>query len=41
MRAVRLPAPSSLDKIAVSDMADPGTPGPGQVRVRLNALSLN
>jgi NADPH:quinone reductase-like Zn-dependent oxidoreductase len=41
MRAVRLPAPSSLDKIAVSDMADPGVPGPGQVRVRLNALSLN
>ncbi len=41
MRAVTLAAPGGLDKLALSDRADPGQPGPGEVRVQLHASSLN
>ncbi len=41
MRAVRLRHPASLETLDFSDMADPGDPGPGQIRVRIHASSLN
>lgn len=41
MRAVRLRAPASLDNLVAADLADPGDPGPGEIRVRLAASSLN
>ncbi|MBU7588736.1 MAG: zinc-dependent alcohol dehydrogenase family protein [Sphingopyxis sp.] len=41
MRAVRLRAPASLDNLTLADLADPGQPGPGEIRVRLAASSLN
>ena len=41
MRAIQLRAPASLDNLVLADLADPGDPGPGQIRVRLGASSLN
>ncbi len=41
MRAVRLRAPASLDNLTLTDLADPGQPGSGEIRVRLAASSLN
>lgn len=41
MRAVQLRAPASLDNLTLVDLADPGDPGPGEIRVRLSASSLN
>lgn len=41
MRAIRLRAPASLDNLTSTDLADPGSPGPGEIRVRLAASSLN
>ena len=41
MKAVKLRAPSSLDRIEVIDIADPGAPRTGEIRVRLRASSLN
>ncbi|MDX2307061.1 MAG: NAD(P)-dependent alcohol dehydrogenase [Hyphomicrobium sp.] len=41
MKALTLPAPSKLDTIRVSDIADPGQPGRGDIRVRIHASSLN
>ena len=41
MRAIRLRAPASLDNLISTDLADPGSPGPGEIRVRLAASSLN
>jgi NADPH:quinone reductase-like Zn-dependent oxidoreductase len=41
MRAVQLRAPASLDNLKLVDLADPGDPGPGEIRVRLAASSLN
>ena len=41
MRAVQLRAPASLDNLTLVDLADPGDPGPGEIRVRLAASSLN
>jgi NADPH:quinone reductase-like Zn-dependent oxidoreductase len=41
MRALRLGAPGGLDKLAVTEMADPGAPGAGEIRVRIHASSLN
>ena len=41
MRAARLRAPASLDNLTLTDLADPGQPGPGEIRVRLAASSLN
>jgi NADPH:quinone reductase-like Zn-dependent oxidoreductase len=40
MRAIRLKAPAGLDNLTVGS-CDPGTVGPGQIRVRLHASSLN
>ncbi len=41
MRSVRLRAPASLDNLIATDLSDPGQPGPGEIRVRLSASSLN
>ena len=41
MRSVQLRSPASLDNLTPTDMADPGDPGAGEIRVRLGASSLN
>lgn len=41
MRAIQLRAPASLDNLRLADLPDPGDPGPGEIRVRLTASSLN
>lgn len=41
VKAMRLGAPATLDSLAVDTLADPGDPGPGEIRVRLMASSLN
>jgi NADPH:quinone reductase-like Zn-dependent oxidoreductase len=41
MKAVVASRPSKLDTLNVVKLADPGPPGPGQIRVRLHANSLN
>ena len=41
MRAIQLRAPASLDNLLLTDPVDPGDPGPGEIRVRLAASSLN
>lgn len=41
MKAVQTGTTAGLANLVVSDMADPGQPGPGQIRVRLHANSLN
>lgn len=41
MKAIQLAAPGGLDRLQLVDMADPGAPCPGEIRVRLHASSLN
>lgn len=41
MRRVTVPAPAGLDRLAVEDVADPGEPDAGEIRVRVHASSLN
>lgn len=41
MKAVWLRPPGNLEALRMEDMADPGDPGPGAIRVRLHASSLN
>src|SRR5512138_65676 len=41
LAAVRVGSPASLDTLAAGTVADPGDPGPGQIRVKLAASSLN
>ncbi|WP_444914879.1 zinc-dependent alcohol dehydrogenase family protein [Microbulbifer sp. TRSA007] len=41
MKALTLKAPGGLENISVSDIDDPGAPGPGQIRVAIKASSLN
>jgi NADPH:quinone reductase-like Zn-dependent oxidoreductase len=41
MKAIVLRHPASLDHLEVVDLPDPGEPGPGEIRVRLRASSLN
>ncbi len=41
VKAMRLGTPATLDSLAVDTLADPGDPGPGEIRVRLMASSLN
>jgi NADPH:quinone reductase-like Zn-dependent oxidoreductase len=40
-RAIQLRAPASLDNLTLTNLPDPGDPGPGEIRVRLSASSLN
>lgn len=41
MKAIQLRSPGGLDNLALVDLPDPGEPGPGEIRVRLHASSLN
>lgn len=41
MKAVRLGEHASLDTLELVNLQDPGAPGPGEIRVRLHASSLN
>ncbi|XUO84936.1 NAD(P)-dependent alcohol dehydrogenase [Halomonas sp. KM007] len=41
MQAIQLRAPGGLDHLDVVDLAAPGEPGPGEIKVRLHASSLN
>lgn len=41
MKAVKLAAPGGLDHLHLANLPDPGAPGPGEIRVRLHASSLN
>jgi NADPH:quinone reductase-like Zn-dependent oxidoreductase len=41
MRVMTIRAPASLDNLHVTERKDPGRPGPGEVRVRIHASSLN
>jgi NADPH:quinone reductase-like Zn-dependent oxidoreductase len=41
MQGIVLRAPGGLERLESTDLADPGAPGAGQIRVRLHASSLN
>jgi len=41
MKQLSVAAPGGLDRLSLHDVPDPGDPGPGQVRVRVRASSLN
>ncbi len=41
MKAVTLGAPGGLDRLKLVDTPEPAAPGPGEVRVRLHASSVN
>ena len=41
MKGLRLGKPAGLEALAFVDMPDPGAPGPGEIRVRIHASSLN
>ena len=41
MKVVHLSAPYELDRLTVSNDSDPGEPGPGEIRVRVHASSMN
>jgi NADPH:quinone reductase-like Zn-dependent oxidoreductase len=41
MKAIKLSRPPGLDTLSVAEIDDPGAPGPGQIRVRIHANSLN
>ncbi|WP_374530229.1 NAD(P)-dependent alcohol dehydrogenase [Novosphingobium sp.] len=39
--AIRVGSPAGLDNLVASTLPDPGQPGPGEIRVKLQASSLN
>nr|WP_205690127.1 NAD(P)-dependent alcohol dehydrogenase [Caulobacter sp. SLTY] len=41
VKAIYVRNPGGLDKLELVDVAEPGAPGPGQIKVRLRASSLN
>ena len=41
MKAIRVRKPGGLDRLETVDLPDPGPPGPGEIRVRIHASSLN
>lgn len=41
MKTIVLKSPASLDALASIERAEPGAPGPGEIKVRLHASSLN
>ena len=41
MKAIRIAHPGGLDRLTLVDMDEPGAPGPGDIRVRVHASSLN
>ena len=41
VKAITVARPGGLDRLTVAEIAEPGEPGPGEIRVRLHANSLN
>lgn len=41
MKQIRIAQPTGLDQLTLEDAMEPGQPGPGEIRVRLYASSLN
>ena len=41
MKAIKIEKPGGLDRLHIADVPDPGSPGPGEIRVRIRASSLN
>ncbi|GAA4765843.1 NAD(P)-dependent alcohol dehydrogenase [Stakelama sediminis] len=41
MKAITIPAPGSLDRLTLTDLPDPGDPGPGEIRVAVHGSTLN
>lgn len=41
MKGIVLRAPAGLERLELTDLPDPGAPGPGELRVRVHASSLN
>ena len=41
MKTAKVTSPGGLDRLELVDTRDPGAPGPGEIRVRLHACSLN
>ena len=41
MKGIALRSPGGLDRLQSVEMPDPGEPGPGEIRVRVHASSLN
>jgi NADPH:quinone reductase-like Zn-dependent oxidoreductase len=41
MKAITLRQPAGLEHLERADLADPGSPAPGEIRVRIHASSLN
>ena len=41
MKAAIVEKPGGLDRLKIVDRPDPGAPGPGEIRVRIHACSLN
>ena len=41
MKTVIVQKPGGLDRLALVEREDPGAPGPGEIRVRIRASSLN
>lgn len=41
MKSITLNKPGGLDQLQLNDAPDPGQPGPGDIRVRIHASSLN
>ena len=41
MKAMRLRQPGGLERLEIFDLAEAGEPGPGEIRVRIHASSLN
>ncbi|TLX59815.1 NAD(P)-dependent alcohol dehydrogenase [Stutzerimonas nosocomialis] len=41
MKAISIEAPGGLDRLRLVEHPEPGQPGPGEIRVRLHASSLN
>ncbi|HWT37568.1 MAG TPA: NAD(P)-dependent alcohol dehydrogenase, partial [Paraburkholderia sp.] len=41
MKAITLRHPGGLEHLERAELADPGAPAPGEIRVRIHASSLN
>jgi NADPH:quinone reductase-like Zn-dependent oxidoreductase len=41
MKAIEIQAPAGFDRLVLTERPDPGQPGPGEIRVRILASSLN
>jgi len=41
MKNITLSSPGGLERLKLNNSAEPGAPGPGQIRVRIHACSLN